>query len=77
MNQKYLLFIDDCVARLFLDVFGAAGATWGTSEVCGLRHDKTNNLWRILSSAVGILFGIRYVILQRSKFVDLVRGGHV
>ena len=56
MNLKKL-------SKLVLDVFGASGAIWGTSEVLTLRNEETQELWRKISIGVGGFFLIRYTFI--------------
>lgn len=46
--------------KFLLEVAGAAGAIWGTSEVVLLRHPSTNELWRRIAMLVGLVFSVRF-----------------
>ena len=58
------------VLRLVLEVIGGAGAIWGGSEVFHLRTDTTNELWRWISVAVGVLCFLRFVTLNAPQQED-------
>jgi hypothetical protein len=58
------------ILRLVLEVIGGAGAIWGGSEVFYLRDASTNELWRWLSVAVGILCFLRFVTLNAPQQED-------
>eukprot|EP00536_Pseudo-nitzschia_multiseries_P000258 jgi/Psemu1/576/gm1.576_g len=62
-RQLVNLFCRDFGAKLVLEVFGAGGAVWGFSEVCGLRTESlaSRTLWRILALATTVVFGVRWV----------------
>ncbi|VEU37302.1 unnamed protein product [Pseudo-nitzschia multistriata] len=49
-------------AKLVLEVFGAGGAVWGFSEVCGFRTEsvESTRFWRKLSLATAVVFGVRW-----------------
>jgi len=66
--NKYLLFIIDSFIKLVLQVFGASGAIWGTSEVLLLRKNETQELWRDISRYIGIIFFIRFIIEQIKSY---------
>lgn len=48
INFLYVTFV-----KLILEVFGAI---WGTSEVLTLRNPDTQEIWRYISSIIGIIF---------------------
>jgi len=58
------------LAKIVLEVFGAAGAIWGFSEALTLRVAKTNEFYRWFAVVVGVIFFIRY-LLQISDFVRI------
>ena len=53
-------------AKIVLEVFGAAGAIWGFSEVLTLRRPETQEFWRLIALVVGFIFFIRFI----SQIVD-------
>ena len=67
MNQ-YKKFWYDSMVKLVLEVFGASGAVWGTSEVLTLRDSDTQDIWRGIASTVGFLFLIRFGIQQYRSY---------
>ena len=69
--MKYLNFFDEALSKLVLDVFGASGAIWGTSEVLTLRNEETQELWRKISIGVGGFFLIRYTFIMKKLFYKL------
>jgi hypothetical protein len=64
-----LNWLDVLLATVILEVFGAAGAIWGFSQIMLLRTDKTNEKWRIVAITTLIAFTIRWfnIILQFAK----------
>jgi DNA-binding transcriptional regulator YdaS (Cro superfamily) len=64
--------IQTCVARLVLEVFGGAGAIWGSMEILGLRTSNATNqyYWRIVAGMFGIAFMIRLVWQEGFKAHD-------
>ena len=68
---KFEIFIYESAVKLILEVFGAAGAVWGASEVVTLRNKDTQEEWRYISLGIGILFFIRYIDEQYNKFKEL------
>jgi membrane associated rhomboid family serine protease len=67
INFLYVAFV-----KLILEVFGASGAIWGTSEVLTLRNPDTQEIWRYISSIIGIIFFIRFFyskkIISENKY---------
>jgi len=61
-------------AKLVLEVFGAAGAMWGFSEVLTLRNSLTQEVWRFRALTVGVLFFVRYG-LQMKDYIIQIRFG--
>ena len=57
-----LPFLMHMLTKFVLEVCGAAGAIWGSSEVATLRNKTTQQTWRYISSAVGVLFLGRFVV---------------
>lgn len=55
-------------AKIVLEVFGAAGAIWGFSEVLTLRRPETQELWRFIALIIGCIFFARF-LLQMKDFV--------
>lgn len=49
----------ECLVKLNLEVFGAAGAVWGFSEVVGLRTADNKNAWQVTAIVVGFIFFLR------------------
>ena len=68
MNNKYWNFWYECFVKLVLEVFGASGAVWGTSEVLTFRNSDTQDEWRGIASAIGLIFLFRFWIEQSRKF---------
>ena len=75
MSGKYSSLYDDkrgirglqiFSAKIVLEVFGAAGAIWGFSEVLTLRRLETLEFWRSNALVIGFIFFIRFV----SQMVD-------
>tara|TARA_Y100001970_G_scaffold522_1_gene616 strand:- start:2392 stop:2643 length:252 start_codon:yes stop_codon:yes gene_type:complete len=64
-------FYYNSFVKLILEVFGASGAVWGTSEVLTLRNSDTQNVWRCISSIVGFAFLVRFGITQRRTYLKL------
>jgi hypothetical protein len=56
----YAAFGQVFMAKLLLEVCGAAGAIWGSSEIFTLRNAETNAAWRIVSLVVFGMFLIRF-----------------
>ena len=52
----------------YLEVLGAGGATWGFSEMIGLRTEENNEFWRIFSIIITLLFFIIYVVKISDAF---------
>lgn len=46
-----------------LEVLGAAGAVWGSSEVCGLRNEDNSAAWRSVAACVGAIAFFRQIPL--------------
>ena len=63
-KTAYISLIPLFLARMNLEVFGAAGAIWGFTEVCTIRNPITQELWRCLSLVVGVIFFIRFILRQ-------------
>jgi hypothetical protein len=52
---------DEFLAKLLLEVFGAAGAVWGSSEVLAIRTPENSaTVFRPLAASIGILFFVRW-----------------
>jgi len=49
-------------AKLVLEVFGAGGAIWGSSEALTLRNENTEEFWRNKAIIVGVIFSFRYLL---------------
>ena len=47
---------------VILDVLGAAGAIWGSSEVATLRNAENVEDWRLIASGVGLVFAVRWLV---------------
>lgn len=56
----YLSFFQVFVAKLVLEVCGAAGAIWGCSEFLTLRTPENSDSWRIVSLTVFGIFLVRF-----------------
>ena len=52
------------ILRIVLEVIGGAGAVWGGSEVFKLRYSETQEMWRWISVAIGILCLFRFITLN-------------
>jgi hypothetical protein len=48
-------------ARLILEVCGSMGATWGSSEILGLRVASNSWFWRPCALIVGVVFLTRWI----------------
>ena len=51
-------------ARFVLDVLGGCGAVWGVSELLGVRRGPNNDLWRVISCVVFLLFLVRWAVVD-------------
>eukprot|EP00533_Pseudo-nitzschia_delicatissima_P013034 CAMPEP_0197275484 /NCGR_PEP_ID=MMETSP1432-20130617/13976_1 /TAXON_ID=44447 /ORGANISM="Pseudo-nitzschia delicatissima, Strain UNC1205" /LENGTH=172 /DNA_ID=CAMNT_0042741389 /DNA_START=42 /DNA_END=560 /DNA_ORIENTATION=+ len=62
-HQGYIGLLQEFAAKLVLEVFGAGGAIWGFSEVCGLRTKESESIrfWRSVAMTVAILFAVRWL----------------
>lgn len=60
--MQYVELLQTFAAKLVLEVFGAGGAIWGFSEVCGLRTTNLESIrfWRSAAITVAFLFGVRW-----------------
>lgn len=65
---SYINFFWVAFVKLILEVFGASGAIWGTSEVLTLRNPDTQEIWRYISSIIGITFFIRFLFIQKKLY---------
>jgi len=65
---SYINFFWVAFVKLILEVFGASGAIWGTSEVLTLRFPDTQEIWRYISSIIGIIFFIRFLFIQKKLY---------
>uniref|UniRef100_A0A7S4AX06 Transmembrane protein n=1 Tax=Pseudo-nitzschia australis TaxID=44445 RepID=A0A7S4AX06_9STRA len=68
--------IDLCrefLAKLVLEVFGAGGAVWGFSDVCGFRTEAVESLrfWRRLALAIAAVFGARWFLQFKRAWMNL------
>ena len=52
----YYQWFEELVIKLILEVFGAAGAVWGISEIFGFRTNETLDTWRPFAMVVGMIF---------------------
>ncbi len=57
---------DAFVSKLVLEVFGAAGAVWGFSEIVFLRTPDTIYIWRPIAIAIGVIFAIRWIFALKA-----------
>lgn len=69
---KVIDWFEILIAKLILEVFGAAGAIWGFSQIIMLRTEDTINFWRAASIATMIIFTLRWLVLLK-EFVSLER----
>eukprot|EP00977_Amphora_coffeiformis_P005247 scaffold1123_cov168-Amphora_coffeaeformis.AAC.15 len=61
------------MAKFILEVLGAAGAIWGSSEVLMLRTaDNSATLWRPMATLVGGVFFVRWCA-QVGREIQLLR----
>jgi len=74
----------DCTALLqtfavkfVLEVLGAAGAIWGSSEAIGLRTTQNRWLFHWLAGVVGVLFLVRWLIQLLRAYRLLSRGDRI
>jgi len=70
---QYMGLLQEFAAKLVLEVFGAGGAIWGFSEVCGLRTKNMESIrfWRSAAITVAVLFGIRWLRQLREALLLL------
>lgn len=69
VQMKAVRWMDAVPIFIILDVLGAAGAIWGSSEVATLRNAETVEFWRLIASGVGFVFAVRWLVY----FVDFVK----
>lgn len=72
-QMTILRWYEVLVVMLILEVFGAAGAVWGFSEIVTLRNPETNQHWRSIALAVGVIFLARWMF-HLFNFVKSERG---
>lgn len=61
--RQYIGLFQGYAAKLVLEVFGAGGAIWGFSEVCGFRTMEIESIefWRKMALTTAALFGVRWL----------------
>eukprot|EP01091_Cochliopodium_minus_P004547 TRINITY_DN14437_c0_g1_i1.p1 TRINITY_DN14437_c0_g1~~TRINITY_DN14437_c0_g1_i1.p1 ORF type:complete len:178 (-),score=46.45 TRINITY_DN14437_c0_g1_i1:36-527(-) len=86
LNRKIALGIVGLFGMIItfvLEVFGAAGAIWGFSELITIRTGDNKDYWRVYASVVGVFALFRYVavhMLNETVFeryereIDEIRG---
>ena len=52
----------------YFPIFYLESATWGFSEMIGLRTEENNEFWRIFSIIITLLFFIIYVVKISDAF---------
>mmetsp|Transcript_26421 Transcript_26421/g.54472 ORF Transcript_26421/g.54472 Transcript_26421/m.54472 type:complete len:329 (-) Transcript_26421:66-1052(-) len=57
---------DAFVSKLVLEVFGAAGAVWGFSEIVFLRTPDTVYIWRPIAITIGVVFTLRWIFALKA-----------
>ena len=74
----------DCTALLqtfavkfVLEVLGAAGAIWGSSEAIGLRTETNRPVFHLLACVVGVVFLARWLIQLQRAYRLLSRGDRI
>ena len=74
----------DCTAilqtfavKFVLEVLGAAGAIWGSSEAIGLRTETNRPVFHFLACAVGVVFLARWLIQLQRAYRLLSRGDRI
>ena len=74
----------DCTAilqtfavKFVLEVLGAAGAIWGSSEAIGLRTETNRPVFHLLACVVGVVFLARWLIQLRRAYRLLSRGDRI
>ena len=60
-SEKLLGLLQVFGAKLMLEVCGSMGATWGSSEVLGLRVASNSWFWRSCALIVGVIFLVRWI----------------
>ena len=60
--------------KFVLEVLGAGGAIWGSSEAIGLRNDANRWFFRWLACLVGFVFLVRWVVQLHRACKMLSRG---
>lgn len=53
-------FLQTISVNFLLEVCGASGAIWGTSEVVTLRRNSTTEFWRLAAIGAGLVFLMRF-----------------
>lgn len=56
----YTKFVQVFIAKLVLEVCGAAGAIWGSTEILTIRTPENNYIWRPISLATFVIFLVRF-----------------
>lgn len=59
--------------KLVLEVLGAAGAIWGSSDALGLRNASNDWFWRPCAIVVGLAFLTRWVRQVRVYILDTTK----
>jgi len=73
-GMKWIRLFQIFSATLVLQVFGAAGAIWGFSEVLTLRTTETVYFWRPVALTVGLIFFVRWM-MQIKDHINECMGG--
>lgn len=61
-------------ARLVLEVFGAGGAIWGSTEALTLRNSETQEFWRKAALVVAAIFVFRFGLQIQDHLRDIRNG---
>jgi len=61
-------------AKFVLEVAGGAGAMWGSSEVLTLRNPQTQETWRWIALAFGVIFFFRFLFQIKDFFTTMIDG---
>jgi hypothetical protein len=51
-----------------LEVLGAAGAIWGSSEAAELRNEDNDRLWQIIALIIGVVAFFKWTIKQANLY---------
>jgi hypothetical protein len=69
-SEKLMRLFQIFGAKFILEVCGAMGASWGTSEILGLRVASNVWFWRPCALIVGVIFLVRWINQVREYVVE-------